>query len=59
MRTACYAALEREEEAHAEASEVLRLVPKFSVKKYAKRLAIKDNAVKDRIIAAFHEDGLK
>jgi hypothetical protein len=59
MRTACYAALEREEEAHAEASEVLRLVPKFSVKKYARRMTIKDNAVKDRIIAALREAGLK
>jgi len=56
---ACYAALGREEEAHAEAAEVLRLNPKFSVKKYGKRLAIRDKAVKERFIDALRKAGLK
>jgi adenylate cyclase len=56
---ACYAALGREEEAHAEAAEVLRLNPKFSVKKFAKRLPIRDTAVKERYIDALRKAGLK
>jgi adenylate cyclase len=55
---ACYAALGREEEARAEAAEVLRLTPKFSVKKYAKRLAIKENAVKESYIDVLRKAGL-
>ena len=54
----CYAALGREEEAHAEAAEVLRLNPKFSVKKYAKRSAIRDKAEKERFIDALRKAGL-
>ncbi|MDB4444358.1 tetratricopeptide repeat protein [bacterium] len=54
----CYAALGREEEAHAEAAEVLRLNPKFSVKKFAKRLSIRDKAVKERVIDALRKAGL-
>jgi TolB-like protein/Tfp pilus assembly protein PilF len=55
---ACYAALGREEEARVEAAEVLRLTPKFSVKKYAKRLAIKENAVKESYIDVLRKAGL-
>jgi adenylate cyclase len=55
---ACYAALGREEEAHAEAAEVLRLNPKFSVNKSAKRLQIRDKAAKERYIDALREAGL-
>ncbi len=54
----CYAILGREEEAHAEAAEVLRLNPKFSVKKYAKRLPGRDKAVKERYIDALRKAGL-
>jgi adenylate cyclase len=54
----CYPALGRKEEAHAEAAEVLRLNPKFSVKKFAKRLTIRDKAVKERIIDALRKAGL-
>ncbi len=54
----CYAALGREEEAHAEAAEVLRLNPKFSVKKYAKAMPIRDKAVKERYIDALRKAGL-
>jgi adenylate cyclase len=54
----CYPALGRKEEAHAEAAEVLRLSPKFSVKKFAKRLTIRDKAVKERYIDALRKAGL-
>ncbi len=54
----CYAALGREEEAHAEAAEVLRLNPKFSVKKIAKSLPYRDKAVKERYIDALRKAGL-
>ncbi len=54
----CYAALGSEEEAHAEIAEVLRLNPKYSVKKFAKRLPIRDKAVKERIIEALRKAGL-
>jgi adenylate cyclase len=55
---ACYATLGKEEEARAEAAEVLRLNPKFSVKKYGKRLQIRDKAVKERYIDALRKAGL-
>ena len=54
----CYAALGREEEAHAEAAEVLRLNPKFSVTNYTKRLSDKDKAAKERYIDALRKAGL-
>jgi adenylate cyclase len=55
---ACYAALGREEEAHAEAAEVLRLNPKFSVKGQAKRIQTVDKAAKERYIDALRKAGL-
>ena len=55
----CYAALGREEEAHAKAAEVLRVNPKFSVKKYVKRSPIRDKAVKELYIDALRKAGLK
>ena len=54
----CYAALGREEEAHAEVAEVLRLNPKFSVKKLEKTSSIRDKAVKDRYFDALRKAGL-
>ena len=55
----CYSALGREEEAHAEAAEVLRLNPKFSAKIFVEKLAIRDKAVKERYIDALRKAGLK
>ena len=49
----------REEEARAEAAEILRINPKFSVDYYAKRLPFKDQSVNDRIVAALRKAGLK
>ncbi len=51
----CYAALGREEEAHAEAAEVIRLNPKFSVKKHEKTSSIRDKAVKERYFDALRK----
>jgi adenylate cyclase len=54
----CYASLGREEEARAEAAEVLRLNPKFSVKKNEKTSPIKDKAVKEHYMDALRKAGL-
>ncbi len=55
----CYAALGREEEAHAEAAEVLRLNPKFSLDRFAKRFTGKDQAEHERYVDALQKAGLK
>jgi TolB-like protein/class 3 adenylate cyclase/Tfp pilus assembly protein PilF len=54
-----YSMMGREEEAHAEAAEVLRINPKFSVDSYAKRLTFKDQSVTDKSIDALRKAGLK
>ena len=54
-----YIYLGREEEARAEAAEVLRLNPKFSVDAYAKRLLFKDQSLTDKYIDALRKAGLK
>jgi len=56
---ATYIHLGREEEAHAAAAEVLRIVPKFSLERFAKRMAYKDQAVKELFIDALRKAGLK
>ena len=54
----CYVKLEREADAHAEAAEVLRINPKFSVEGYAKLIALKDEASKNRLIDGMRKAGL-
>jgi len=54
-----YSMMGREQEARAEAAEVLRLNPKFSVDNYAKFLPYKDQARIDRFIDALRKAGLK
>jgi hypothetical protein len=49
----------REKEARAEAAEVLRINPKFSLDSYAKRLAYKDQSQADKLIDALRKAGLK
>jgi hypothetical protein len=49
----------REKEARAEAAEVLRINPKFSVDSYAKRLPYKDQSEIDKFINALRKAGLK
>ena len=55
-----YSKMGREKEARAEAAEVLRIDPKFSLDNYAKTsLSYKDQSVNDRIVAALRKAGLK
>jgi adenylate cyclase len=54
-----YIKLGREREAQAEASEVLRIHPKFSLDHYAKTLPLKDQSVVDDTITCLRKAGLK
>jgi TolB-like protein/DNA-binding winged helix-turn-helix (wHTH) protein/Flp pilus assembly protein TadD len=56
---AVYSELGKEAEAQAEAAEVLRLNPKFSLEVHKQRAPIKDPTVLERHIAALREAGLK
>ncbi len=59
LLAAAYSELGREAEARAEAAEVLRLNPKFSLEVHRQRMPIKDPAVVERVIAALRKAGLK
>jgi adenylate cyclase len=48
-----------EGQARSEAEEVLRIDPKFSLERYAKMLPLKNQAERDRIVAALRKAGLK
>jgi len=54
-----YSELGREEEAHAEAEEVLKLSPNFSVEIYGERVPYRDPAMAERDMAALRKAGLK
>jgi tetratricopeptide (TPR) repeat protein len=56
---AVYSELGREAEAQAEAAEVLRINPKFSLEVHRQRAPIKDPAVLERHLAALRKAGLK
>ena len=56
---ATYIHLGREEEARVAADKVLRIVPKFSLERFAKRIQTKDQAEKERYIDALRQAGLK
>ena len=56
---AAYSELGKEAEARAEAAEVLRLNPKFSLEVHKERVPIKDPATLERHIAALRKAGLK
>jgi adenylate cyclase len=56
---AVYSEIGRDTEAHAEAAEVLRLNPKFSLEVHKERVPIKDPAMLERHIAALRKVGLK
>lgn len=56
---ACYIMMGREKEAHAEASEVLRINPKYSLNSFAKSLSYKDPSQNDKIAGALRKAGLK
>jgi len=59
MMTVVYSWSGRDEEARAEAAEVLRIQPKFSLEKFAKKLTDKDQEYKERFIGALRKAGLK
>jgi len=54
----CYVRLNRQEDANAEAAEVLRINPKFSVERLSKNLQFKDQAAKQRHIDGMRKAGL-
>jgi adenylate cyclase len=56
---AAYSELGKEAEARAEAAEVLRLNPKFSLEVHKERLPVKDPAMLEQHIAALRKAGLK
>ncbi len=56
---ATYSLMGREKEARAEAAEVLRINPKFSLDNAAKRIVYKDPSQKDKIVNALRKAELK
>jgi tetratricopeptide (TPR) repeat protein len=58
---ATYSMMGREKEARAEAAEILRIHPKFSVDYYANYIGnvYKDQSQKDKIVNALRKAGLK
>ncbi len=56
---ATYSMMGREKEAHAEAAEVLRIDPKFSVDSSAQRSPYRDQSETDKVINALRKAGLK
>jgi adenylate cyclase len=56
---AVYSELGREAEARAEAAEVLRINPQFSLEVHRQRAPIKDPAILERHLAALRKAGLK
>jgi adenylate cyclase len=59
MMAVIYSLSGRDEEARIQATEVLRINPKFSVKKYEKRASYKKKADNDLYIGALRKAGLK
>jgi len=57
--TVTYSMMGREQEAHLEATEVLRINPKFLVDPYVKKLPFKDRSINDNIAEALRKAGLK
>jgi adenylate cyclase len=56
---ACYSSSNRQQDAAAEADEVLRINPKYSLESYAKTLPYKNKTDLERHIAALRKAGLK
>ncbi len=57
--TGVYALMGREEEARAEAAEVMRIDPKFSLESHARRVPYKDQKMVDDLVSALRKAGLK
>ena len=56
---ATYSMMGREKEARAEAAEVLRINPRFSVDYWVKTLGYKDQSETDKLVDALRKAGLK
>jgi adenylate cyclase len=54
-----YGGLGREEEARAEAAEILRISPNFSLETWKQMIPFKDPAVVERLVEAQRKAGLK
>jgi tetratricopeptide (TPR) repeat protein len=59
LLTATYSIMGREKEVRAEAAEVLRINPKFSLDYFAERLTYKDQSDADKVVNALRKAGLK
>ncbi|MEJ2092358.1 MAG: tetratricopeptide repeat protein [Syntrophobacterales bacterium] len=59
IMTVVYSWSGREEKARAEAAEVLRIQPKFSLEKFGKKLSYKKEEGRERFINALRKAGLK
>ncbi len=59
MLAATYSMMGREGEARAEAAEVLRINPKFSLDFWEKRSLIRDRSAKDKVLSGLRKAGLK
>jgi adenylate cyclase len=55
----CYVELGRQAEAEAEAAELLRVMPNFSLESFKQNVPIKDQALLERTLAALRKAGLK
>jgi adenylate cyclase len=56
---AVYSLMDREEEARAKVAEVLKIVPKFSLERFAKTVPFKSQADTEHLINALRKAGLK
>jgi len=56
---ASYVSLGRQEEAHAEAAEVLKLDPEFSLENFVETTPLKNKTDVDRLVGALRKAGLK
>jgi adenylate cyclase len=59
MLAATYSKMGREKEARAEAAEVLRINPKFSLDFLAKTTVYKEQSVRENLLNALRKAGLK
>lgn len=57
--TAAYAAVDRDNEARAEAAEVLKIDPNFTSEGLVKRFSIRDKPFLDKMVADLRKAGLK
>jgi hypothetical protein len=59
IMTAVYSFSGRDEKARAEAAELLKIQPKFSVEQLEKKLTYKREEDRDRVLGALRKAGLR